>query len=295
MTNRFNYLYRLKPKIMIGKYNTLKVVKKVDFGVYLNGSDEYGEILLPTRYVPENTQVDDELEVFVYLDSEDRLIATTEKPKAIVGEFALLQVKSVTKIGAFLDWGLMKDLLVPFREQEEKMVEGQYYPVYIYLDEESKRIVATSKLYTALNNLMPGYTTGQEVDLFVYAKADIGYKVVVNNLHSGMLYHSQLFQPVKLGDKMKGFVVKVREDDKIDVSLQKPGFEAIEGQAALVLNILKEKGGFLAISDKSPAELIYKVFRMSKKSFKKAIGTLYKQRIIKIEQEGIKLLDKAKN
>nr|WP_319397807.1 S1-like domain-containing RNA-binding protein [uncultured Carboxylicivirga sp.] len=275
---------------MIGKYNTLKVVKEVDFGVYLDGGEEYGEILLPTRYVPENTQVDDELEVFIYLDSEDRVIATTEKPFAIVGEFALLQVKSVTKVGAFLDWGLMKDLLVPFREQEEKMEEGKTYPVYIYLDEESNRIVATSKLYTVLNNLLPDYEVGQEVDLFVYAKADIGYRVVVNDLHSGMLYHNQLFQPIKLGDKLKGFVQKVREDDKIDVALQKPGFEAIEGQAGEVLNLLKERGGYLAVSDKSPAELIYKMFKMSKKSFKKAIGTLYKQRIITIEEEGIKLI-----
>ncbi|MCU4165917.1 CvfB family protein [Carboxylicivirga caseinilyticus] len=274
---------------MIGKYNTLRVVKEVDFGVYLDGGEK-GEILLPTRYVPDNTKVDDELKVFIYLDSEDRLIATTEEPFATVGEFANLQVKSVTKIGAFLDWGLMKDLLVPFREQEEKMEEGKYYPVYIYLDEESNRIVATSKLYTVLNNLLPEYEPGQEVDLFVYDKADIGYKVVVNELHSGMLYHSQLFQPIKIGDRLKGFVQKVREDDKIDVSLQKPGYEAIEGQAAEVLTILKEKGGYLAVSDKSAAELIYKIFKMSKKSFKKAIGTLYKQRLIIIEKEGIKLV-----
>ena len=274
---------------MIGKYNTLRVIKEVDFGVYLDGA-ENGEILLPTRYVPENTNVDDELEVFIYLDSEDRVIATTEKPFAAVGEFAFLQVKSVNKVGAFLDWGLMKDLLVPFREQEEKMEEGKYYAVYVYLDEESNRIVATSKMYTVLNNLLPEYEPGQEVDLFVYDKAEIGYKVVVNNLHSGMIYHSQLFQPIKLGDRLKGFVQKVREDDKVDVSLQKPGFEAIEGQAAEILNLLKEKGGYLAVSDKSPADLIYKVFKMSKKSFKKSIGTLYKQRLIVIEKEGIKLI-----
>ncbi|MBS2098504.1 CvfB family protein [Carboxylicivirga linearis] len=273
---------------MIGKYNTLRVIKEVDFGIYLDGA-ENGEILLPTRYVPKNTNVDDELEVFIYLDSEDRVIATTEKPFATVGEFAFLQVKSVNKVGAFLDWGLMKDLMVPFREQEEKMEEGKYYPVYVYLDEESNRIVATSKMYTVLNNLLPEYEPGQEVDLFVYDKAEIGYKVVVNNLHSGMIYHSQLFQPIKLGDRLKGFVQKVREDDKIDISLQKPGYEAVEGQAAEILNLLKEKGGFLAVSDKSPADLIYKVFKMSKKSFKKAIGTLYKQRLIVIEKEGIKL------
>ncbi len=275
---------------MIGRYNTLKVVKEVDFGVYLDGGEEHGEILLPTRYLPVNLKPGDDIEVFIYLDSEDRKIATTEEPYACVDEFAYLKVKSVNKVGAFLDWGLMKDLMVPFGEQDEKMVEGESYSVYVYLDEESQRIVATSKLYTVLNNLMPEYEPGEEVDLFVYAKADIGYKVVVNNLHTGMLYHNQLFQPIKLGDRFKGFVVKLREDDKVDVSLQKPGYDAIEGQAGEILEILKAKGGFMEVTDKSPAEMIYKIFSMSKKSFKKSIGTLYKQRIISIEKEGIKLI-----
>ncbi len=273
---------------MIGKYNTLRVVKEVDFGLYLDGG-ELGEILLPLRYVPENTTVDDELEVFIYLDSEDRVIATTEKPYATVNEFAYLQVNAVTKFGAFLDWGLMKDLFVPFKEQEAKMVEGNYYPVYIYLDDETDRLVATAKIYRILNNKIPEYEPGEEVDLFVYEKTDLGFKVVVNGLHSGMIYDNQLFQPVNIGDRLKGYVQKVREDDKIDVTLQRTGYDSIEGQAKEILDILKEKGGYLAISDKSPADMIYHVFKMSKKSFKKAIGTLYKQRLIIIEDEGIKL------
>ncbi|MCU4177199.1 CvfB family protein [Carboxylicivirga sp. N1Y90] len=274
---------------MIGRYNKLRVVKEVDFGLYLDGGEEYGEILLPTRYVPVNISVDDELEVFIYLDSEDRVIATTEQPNACVDEFAFMEVKSVNKIGAFLDWGLMKDLLVPFSEQDEKMIEGQSYAVYVYVDDASKRIVATSKLYTVLNNILPEYEKGQEVDLFVYDKADIGYKVVVNNLHTGMLYHNQIFQPIKLGDRFKGYVQNVREDDKVDVSLRRTGVEGIEGHAAEVLEILKAKGGSMDVSDKSAAEYIYKVFSMSKKSFKRAIGTLYKQRIITIEDDGIRL------
>lgn len=273
---------------MLGKYNTLRVVKTVDFGVYLDGGEDYGEILLPQRYVPENIEVDTDIEVFIYLDSEDRVIATTEKPFACVGEFAFLEVKSVTKIGAFLDWGLMKDLFVPFREQEAKMQEGEYYVVYIFIDEESNRIVATSKLYTVLNNLMPEYEPGQEVDLFVYEKTDLGYKVVVNKLHSGMVYHNQLFTTIHIGDQLKGFVNKVREDDKLDITLQKPGYDSIESHSQQLLDKLENAGGYLAVSDKSPTELIYKMFGMSKKTFKKALGALYKKRLITIEEEGIR-------
>lgn len=274
---------------MIGKYNTLRVVKEVDFGVYLDG-DELGEILLPIRYVPPGLKPDDEIEVFIYLDSEDRVIATTEEPYAQVGEFAFLEVVSVNKTGAFLDWGLMKDILVPYREQAERMKEGHKYPVYVYLDDESKRIVATSKLNSALDNLMPEYEVGEEVQLLVIDKTDLGYKVVVNNLHSGLLYHNELFKPIKIGDKHTGYVKKIREDDKLDIILEKPGYEKIDGLAGEILSRLKEKDGFLAVSDKSPTELIYKMFATSKKNFKKAIGTLYKKRIISIEKEGIKLI-----
>ncbi|WP_289053917.1 CvfB family protein [Carboxylicivirga marina] len=275
---------------MIGKYNTLKVVKEVEFGLYLDGGEDFGEILLPIRYVPPGLKPDDEIEVFIYLDSEDRVIATTEEPYAIVGEFAYLETVSVNKTGAFLDWGLMKDLLVPYREQAERMKEGEKYVVYIYLDDESRRIVATSKLNSVLDNLMPEYEEGQEVDLMVIAKTDLGYKVAVDSLHSGMLYHNELFKPIKIGDTFKGYIKKLREDDKLDISLEKPGYEKIDGLAGEILEILKSKGGQMDVSDKSPAELIYKVFGTSKKNFKKAIGTLYKQRIIEINKDNIKLL-----
>ena len=274
---------------MIGKYNTLKVVKEVDFGVYLDGGD-LGEILLPIRYVPPGLKPEDEIEVFIYLDSEDRVIATTEEPYATVGEFAYLEVVSVNKTGAFVDWGLMKDLLVPYREQAERMKEGKKYVVYVYLDDESRRIVATSKINSALDNLMPEYEEGQEVDLMVIAHTDLGYKVAVNNLHSGMLYHNELFKPIKVGDKCTGYIKKVREDDKLDISLEKPGYEKIDGLAGEILQKLRSKGGQMDVSDKSPAELIYKLFGTSKKNFKKAIGTLYKQRLISIDKEKIKLL-----
>ncbi len=274
---------------MIGRYNTLKVVKELDFGVYLDGGEEFGEILLPIRYVPPGLMPDDEIEVFIYRDSEDRVIATTEEPYAQVGEFALLEVKAVNKTGAFLDWGLMKDLMVPFREQSERMKTGEKHVVYIYLDDESGRIVASSKLNKFLDNLMPEYEVGEEVDVLIIGKSDLGYKAAINNVHSGMLYHNELFKPVKIGDKTKGYIKKVREDDKLDIILDKPGYEKIDGLAGEIMDQLKSKGGYLAVSDKSPAEVIYKMFATSKKNFKKAIGTLYKQRLISIDKEGIKL------
>jgi len=282
----FAALYTLN---MIGKYNTLKVVKELDFGVYLDGGEDFGEILLPIRYVPPGLKSGDDIEVFIYLDSEDRVIATTEEPYALVGELAYLKVISVNKTGAFLDWGLMKDLLVPYREQAERMKEGEHYVVYVYLDDESRRIVATSKLNSALDNLMPEYEEGEQVSLLVIGKTDLGYKVAVNNLHTGMLYHNELFKPIKIGDQCEGFIKKIREDDKLDITLEKPGYEKIGGLAADIMNMLKEKGGQMAVSDKSPAELIYKLFGTSKKNFKKAIGTLYKQRLISIDKEGIRL------
>ncbi len=274
---------------MIGKYNTLRVVKEVDFGVYLDGGEDYGEILLPTRYVPPGLKPNDELEVFIYLDSEDRVIATTEEPYAQIGEFAYLEVVSVNSTGAFMNWGLMKDLLVPFREQAVKMKEGEKYVVYVYLDDETRRVVATSKLNTALDNLMPEYEEGEEVQLMIIDKTDLGYKAVINDTHSGILYHNELFKPIKIGDKCTGYINKVREDDKIDLILEKPGYQKIDGLAGEILEKIKQKGGQLNVSDKSPAELIYKLFATSKKNFKKAIGTLYKQRLIDIDKEKITL------
>lgn len=273
----------------IGKYNTLKVVKEVDFGIYLDG-DEFGEILMPQRYVPENCKPDDEINAFVYLDSEDRLIATTEKPYATVGEFALLKVASINRIGAFLDWGLPKDLLVPFKEQKVKMEENKSYLVYIYVDPVTHRIAASSNLDKYLDNVPPDYEENEEVDLLIGNSTDLGYKVIINQLHWGMLYKNEVFQKISRGQKIKGYIKKVREDEKIDVCLQKPGYEKIDKLAQTILDKLHEYGGFILVNDKSSSEDIYELFGTSKKTFKKSLGALYKQRIISIEENGIRLI-----
>lgn len=273
----------------IGQWNELEVVKTVDFGIYLDGGP-HGEILMPKRYVPEQYEIGDQLNVFVYLDSEDRLIATSETPKAVVGEFALLKVVSTTSIGAFLDWGLPKDLLVPFREQQQKMEAGHSYLVYIYLDDESQRIVATSKLNKCLNNIPVDYEVGEEVDLIIANQTDLGFNAIVDNSHWGMIFKNEIFQPLKTGQKLKGFIKNIREDEKIDLALQKEGYEKIDDISQTILNKLAANNGFLAMNDKSDPELIRQTFQISKKNFKKAIGALYKQRLISFENDGIKLL-----
>ncbi len=274
----------------IGKYNILKVVKDLDFGLYLDGGEELGEILLPRRYVPVNCTVDDELEVFIYLDSEDRLIATTEMPDAIVGEFACLTAVEVGKVGAFLDWGLPKDLLVPFREQKVDIEKGKNYVVYVYLDDESRRIAATSKIEKYLDNLPPEYEEGQEVDLMIYGESDLGYKAIVNNAHTGILYANEVFRKLNRGEKVKGYIKKVREDDKIDLMLDKPGYKKVDSIAQSILDKLNDLNGFLDLTDKSPADEISRRLGISKKNFKKAVGSLYKQRMITIEEKGIRLV-----
>lgn len=273
----------------IGTLNELEIVKKVDFGVYLDGGS-HGEILLPKRYVPENCQIGDRLEVFIYLDSEDRLVATTERPLATVGEFAMLKVVEITSFGAFMDWGLMKDLLVPFREQQVKMEKGTAYLVYVYLDHESQRIVATSKLDKCLGNIPVDYEPGEEVDLIIAGKTELGYKAIVDNSHWGVIYHNEVFQPLRAGEKLKGFIKQVREDEKIDLRLDKPGYEKIDNISQNILDQMKVAGGFLPFNDKSDPEAIVKTFKISKKNFKKAIGSLYKQRLIGIEENGIRLI-----
>ncbi len=276
--------------LQIGNYNTLRVVKEVDFGIYLDGGEEFGEILMPKRYVHEGTEVDSEIEVFIYNDSEDRLIATTEHPYAEVGEFKFLRVKAVNQTGAFLDWGLMKDLLVPYREQRSKMIEGGTYLVYIYLDAESNRIAASAKVNKYLDNVMPAYDEGEEVSLLIAEKTDLGYKAIIQNTHWGMIYENEVFTPLVIGSYVKGYIKKIREDDKIDVSLQKDGYEQVDAISQGILEKLTEAGGFLAVSDKSPAEMVYQMFGISKKNFKKAIGALYKKKIITIDKEGIRLV-----
>jgi len=273
----------------IGMLNELEVVKTVDFGVYLDGG-MHGEILLPKRYIPENCQVGDCLDVFIYLDSEDRLVATTQKPLAMVGEFAMLKVVEITNFGAFLDWGLMKDLLVPFREQQEKMEKGKSYLVYVYLDNESQRIVATSRLDKCLGNIPVDYEAGEEVDLIIAGKTELGYKAIIDNSHWGVIYHNEVFQPLHPGEKLKGFIKQVRPDEKIDLRLDKPGYEKIDSISQGILDQMKVAGGFLPFNDKSDPELIVKTFKTSKKNFKKALGSLYKQHLITIEENGIRLV-----
>ena len=274
--------------VNIGRYNSLRVIKEVDFGVYLDGENE-GEILMPIRYVPKECQVGDVVDVFLYLDSEDRPIATTEKPYAQVGEFAMLRVKSVNKIGTFLDWGIMKDLLVPFREQKVTMAEERSYLVYIHVDEESRRIVASAKLNKFLNKTIPEYVIGQEVDLMIESETDLGYKAIVNNLHWGILYENEVFEQLDKGLKIKGYIKKIRTDNKIDLSLQPLGYVKVDPITQMILDQLKKEGGFIAVSDKSEAETVYKVFGISKKTFKQALGALYKQRLITISPDGIRL------
>ena len=276
--------------VEIGKYNTLKIVKDLDFGVYLDGGDDL-EILLPARYVPRNVKPGDEVEVFIYHDNEGRIIATTAKPLAVVGEFQWMECKSVNDMGAFLEWGLMKDLLVPFREQKMPMREGKWYLVYVHLDHVTKRIVASARVDKFLDNVPPVYEFNQEVDLLVADETEIGYKVIINNLHWGLVYHNEIYRRLERGEHLKGYIKEVREDEKIDVSLTRLGYEKVEGIAGIILDALKVQNGFLPVHDKSPAEEIYSLFGCSKKSFKQAIGALYKKKLISIEPTGIRLIE----
>ncbi len=273
----------------IGNYNTLKIIKILSFGAYLDGG-EGKEILLPTRYVPNGAQVGDEVEVFIYHDNEGRLIATTLHPKAVVGEFAFMQVKSVNTTGAFLDWGLMKDLLVPYKEQKLTMREGKWYLVYVRLDHVTGRIMASARIEKFLNNIPPKYKFNQEVDLLVADDTEIGYKVIVNNLHWGMVYHNQVFQRLEKGEHLKGYVKEIREDDKLDISLAPLGYQKVDGVAQTILQALQVQNGFLPVHDKSDPEVIYSLFRCSKKAFKQAIGALYRQHRIALEPDGIRLI-----
>ena len=276
---------------LIGKFNRLKVVKEFDFGLYLDGA-ELGEILLPRRYVPEGCKIDDEVDVFIYFDSNDRIILTTEIPFATVGEFAFLHVKMVDEFGAFLDWGLMKDLLVPFREQKVPLTKGRSCVVYVFYDEKSNRIAASAKVEKHLNPIPPSYSVGEEVDLLIWKATDLGYKVIINHAHQGILYANEVFQELAVGQKMKGFIKKVRDDLKIDVGLFPSGYANIKQNSDAILSYLEHQGGYADISDKTPAEIIHSLFGISKKTFKKIIGDLYSQRIILIEKEGIRLVSK---
>ena len=266
----------------------MKVVKKVDFGMYLDGGDE-GEVLLPQRYVPEGCKVGDELNVFIYLDNEERLVATTLTPLAKVGDFAFLNVAWVNEYGAFLNWGLMKDLFCPFREQKMKMETGKGYIVHVHLDSESYRIVASAKIERYFSNEQPEYRQGDEVSLLVWQKTDLGFKVIIDNKYPGLVYKDQIFKDIHTGDRMKGYIGTIRPDGKIDVTLQPTGRKMTTEFSEVLLQYMKEHDGVCRLTDKSPAEDIYKTFQVSKKNYKKAVGDLYKRRLISLFDDCIAL------
>lgn len=275
--------------IELGKFNQLEVVKQVDFGMYLDGGEE-GEILLPTRYVPEDCKVGDWLNVFLYLDNEERLIATTLTPLVQVGEFACLEVSWVNQFGAFLNWGLMKDLFVPFSEQKMKMQVGNKYVIHAYIDDESFRIVASAKVDRYLSKEKAPYQPGEEVNILIWQKTDLGFKAIIENMYSGLLYDSEIFQTLHTGDTLKAYIKQVREDGKIDLILQKPGFEKVDDFSKTLYRYIADHGGRIGLNDRSPAEEIYDVFGVSKKTFKKAVGDLYKKRLILLHEDGIELV-----
>ena len=274
--------------IKLGEINTMTVVKKVDFGYYLDGGDE-GEILMPTRYVPEGCKPGDKIDVFVYLDQDERPVATTLTPKAMVGEFAYLEVAWVNQYGAFLDWGLMKDLFCPFREQKMRMVKGNSYIVHVHLDKESYRIMASAKVEHYLSEERPKYRNGQEVDILIWQKTDLGFKAIVDNKFGGLIYKDQIFKYVHTGDRMKAYIKTVRPDGKIDLMLQPMGQQQTKEFSEALFEYLKNNNGYCNLGDKSDAEEIYERFQVSKKTFKKAVGDLYKRKLITIAPQSIEL------
>jgi uncharacterized protein len=275
--------------LFIGKYNYLTIERVTSVGMFL--SDVEGEeVLLPNQYITDDMQVDDQIKVFVYLDSEDRPVATTQTPKIVRNEFAFLEVKDVSEYGAFLDWGLIKDLFVPFREQTKPMEIGEWHVVFLYLDQKTQRLLASSKIDKFFESERLTVGEGDEVDLLVYQKTDLGYNAVVNQYHKGLIYANEVFQPINIGDSLKGYVKKIREENKLDISLQKTGYEVVEPVAKQILEELQKGKGFLNLSDSSSPEEIYQKLKISKKVFKKAIGGLYRQGMIRISEDGIYLI-----
>jgi len=275
--------------VKLGQYNTLAVIKKVDFGYYLDGN-KYGDILLPRKYAEKNTAVGDLIEVFIYLDSEDRIVATTLKSKALVGECAYLKVVEVNRIGAFMDWGLPKDLLVPSNQQQKPMLKGYSYTVYLYVDELTERIAASSRLEEFLTDRPDQLSAGQAVDLMIYGKSDLGFKAVIDGRYLGQLYQNEVFRPLHYGENLQGYIKKIRTDGKIDLNLQKAAHLARNSLAELILQHLDENNGVSTLTDKSPPNDIYQAFGVSKSTYKKALGLLYKNRQIIIEKQQITLI-----
>lgn len=275
--------------VQVGKTNSLRVVKQVDFGFYLDGGED-GEILIPTRYFPKDADVDDIIDVFIYFDSEDRLIATTEEPFAQVGSCAYLEVVDMGDFGAFMNWGLMKDLLVPFKEQRVPMQVGKYYTVFLYLD-TTGRIAASSKLSTFLSEENKGeFTANQIVNLHVASRSEIGYKAVINGTHLGVIHNSEILLPISTGDNLKGYIKSIRPDGRINLMLQPQSKELMDPLSQTILTYINARGGTITLSDKSSAEEIYRVFNVSKSNYKKALGKLYRENKIMLEKDQVTLL-----
>ena len=281
--------------IQIGKYNTLTILRDTQVGLFLGdpnaNADGLDGILLPNKYVPQIFEIGEEVEVFVYLDHEERPVATTLQPYILLNEFALLRVNYVNNIGAFMDWGMEKDILVPFKEQARPMEIGKRYLVYLYIDEKTGRLVASSKTNQFLSNDNISVQNGDEVDLIVSHITELGINVIINEKHKGLLYKDEVFDDaIRTGDRMRGFIKNVREDNKIDVTIQKQGYQNIEPNADIILDELRVNRGFLRLNDNSHPEDIKTVLKMSKKTFKKAIGLLYKEKRIEIKEDGIYLV-----
>jgi predicted RNA-binding protein (virulence factor B family) len=279
----------MENELKIGEYNHLRIIKEVPFGLYLDGYED--EILLPLQYVPETYEIDQFIDVFIYRDSEDRIIATTLKPKATINEFAYLEVKAVTPLGVFMEWGLAKDLFVPFSQQFQKMSLGRSYLVYIYLDGQTDRIVASARVEKFLP-LTDGseFTIGDKVDAIPFEHTDLGIKCLVNNCKIGMLFKNQVFTNLTFGESTSVYIANVRPDGKLDLRLEAVGMVRIDSQAERILEAIKENNGVLMLHDKSPAEEIYQQFGMSKKDFKKGVGALYKSKLIALHNDCISLL-----
>jgi len=274
--------------INVGSYNELEVVKQLDFGIYLRDGDT--EILMPTKWVPQDTKIGDKLNVFIFRDSDDRLIATTIEPYATANTFAFLEAKQVNQVGAFLDWGMDKDLLVPFREQSQRLEPGRSYVVFVYVDEETNRLTASTKLNRYIQNDNIELRDGDIVDLLIYSETDLGFNAIINNRYSGLIYKNEIYEAIRVGDKIKGYVKHVREDNKIDLSLQKSGFELVDDVKWRILNMMKQSDGFLSLTDNSSPEEIKAKLQISKKAFKKAIGALYRERLVKLTDKGVELI-----
>ncbi|EGR2741783.1 GntR family transcriptional regulator [Vibrio parahaemolyticus] len=275
--------------IKIGQINSLEVIKKADFGVFLDG-DDYGSVLLLNKHVPEGTELGDHIEVFLYFDSESQLAATIDKPIAQVGEWGLMKIEGINQTGAFVNWGIKeKDLLIPFSEQRARFTAGQNILVYVYTDKASGRIVGTTKFNKWLDKTPANYEVNEEVDLIIAERSQLGYKAIVNGKHWGMIFPSDVFGKLFIGKKLKGYIKQVREDGKIDLSLQKVGVAKMDDLSSKIMDLLEKKGGFLPLNDKSSPEAIFDAFRTSKGTYKKTIGGLYKQGKIVIEKDGIRL------